>query len=53
MKLVDVKDKACIEFRKENNNKDPKFKIGNYARISNIKMFLLKDTLRIGLMKTL
>ena len=28
MKFVDVKDNTYIDFGKESNNKDPKFKIG-------------------------
>ena len=42
MKLVYVKDKTCIEFCKENNNKDPKFKIGDYTRISKYKNVFAK-----------
>ena len=34
MKPVDVKDNTYIEFEKEVNNKDPKFKIGDHVRIS-------------------
>ena len=37
MKPVDVKDNTYIDFEKEVNNKDPKFKIGNYVRISKYK----------------
>ena len=32
-KLVDVKSKTFIDFSKEANNKDPKFKIGDIVRI--------------------
>ena len=45
MKPADVKDNTYIDFEKEVNNKDPKFKIGDHLRISkflNIKTFLLK-----------
>ena len=34
MKPVDVKWNAYIDFDGINNNKDPKFEVGNYGRIS-------------------
>ena len=34
MKLVDVKDNTCIDFKKEVNDKDPEFKVGDQVRIS-------------------
>ena len=34
MKPIDVKDNTYIDFKKEINNKDPKFKVGDYVRIS-------------------
>ena len=34
MKPVDVKDNTYIDFEKEVNNEDPKFKIGDHVRIS-------------------
>ena len=37
MKPVDVKDNTYIDFGKENNNKDPKFKVGDHVRISKCK----------------
>ena len=37
MKPVDVKDNTCIDFKKEINDKDPQFKIGDHVRISNYK----------------
>ena len=37
MKPVDVKDNAYIDFEKEVNDKDPKFKIDDYVRISKYK----------------
>ena len=37
MKPVDVKDNAYIDFEKEVHNKDPKFKVGDYLRISKYK----------------
>ena len=58
MKPIDVKDNTYIdsmEFHseKEVNNKDPKFKVGDYVKISKYKIFLLKDTCQIGLEKFL
>ena len=44
MKPVDVKDNTYVDFKKEVNDKDPKFKVGD---------FLLKDTPRTGLKKFL
>ena len=37
MKIVDVKDNKYIDFDKEVNNKDPKFKIGDHVKISKYK----------------
>ena len=37
MKPVDVKDNTYIDFKKEVNDKDPKFKVGDYVRISKYK----------------
>ena len=34
MKPVDVKDNTYIDFKKEVNDKDPKFKVDNHVRIS-------------------
>ena len=34
MKPIDVKDNTYIEFGKEGNYKDPKFKVGDHVRIS-------------------
>ena len=34
MKTVDVKDNTYINFKKELNNKDPKFKVGDHVKIS-------------------
>ena len=33
MKPADVKSITYIDFKKENNKEDPKFKIGNHVRI--------------------
>ena len=37
MKPVDVKDNTCIDFKKEVNDKNPKFKVGDHVRISKYK----------------
>ena len=37
MKPVDVKSNTYINFSKEINDKDPKFKVGNHVRISKYK----------------
>ena len=42
MKLVDVKDKTYIDFKKEVNDKDPKFKVGDRVRISKYKTIFAK-----------
>ena len=42
MKLVDVKNNAYIDFKKEVNDKDPKFKVGDYVRISKYKNIFAK-----------
>ena len=44
MKPVDVKDNTNIDFKKEVNDKDPKFKVGDFARISKYKNIFAKDT---------
>ena len=42
MKPVDVKDNTYIEFSKEVNDKDPKFKIGDHVRILKYKIVFAK-----------
>ena len=42
MKPIDVKDNTYIDFEKEVNDKDPKFKIGDYVRISKYKNIFVK-----------
>ena len=42
MKPVDVKDNTYIDFEKEVNDKDPKFKVGDYIRISKYKNIFAK-----------
>ena len=51
MKPIDVKSDSFIEYNKESNEKDPKFKVGDHVRIS--KYILLKDILRTGVKKFL
>ena len=43
MKPVDVKLGTCINSSKEINGEDPKFKIGDIARISKYKSIFAKD----------
>ena len=47
MKLIDVKDNTYTDFKKEVNDKDPKF----MTEFPNKKAFSLKDTHQIGLKK--
>ena len=42
MKLVDANDDTFIDFEKEVNNKDPKFKIIDHVRISKYKNVFTK-----------
>ena len=42
MKAVDIKSKTYIKFDKEKNYKEPKFKVGDYARISKYKNIFAK-----------
>ena len=42
MKPVDVKDNAYIDFSKEVNDKDSKFKVGDHVRISKYKNIFAK-----------
>ena len=42
MKPVDVKDNTYIEIKKEVNDKDPKFKMGNHVKISKYKNIFAK-----------
>ena len=42
MKPVDVKDNTYIDFSKEVNDKDPKFKVGVHVRISKFKNIFAK-----------
>ena len=42
MKPVDVKDNKYLDFNKENNYKDPKFKFGDHVRISKYRNIFAK-----------
>ena len=42
MESVDVKDNNYIDFKKEVNDKDPKFKVGDHVRISKYKNIFAK-----------
>ena len=42
MKPFDVKDNTYFDFEKEVNDKDPKFKIGDHAKISKYKNIFAK-----------
>ena len=42
IKSVDIKDKTYIDFKKEINDKDPKFKVGDHVRISKYKNIFAK-----------
>ena len=56
MKPADAKDNTYIDFKKEVNDKDPKFKVELRTKkyeFLNAKIFLLKDIHQIGLKKVL
>ena len=42
MKPADVKDNTYIDFKKEVNDKDPRFKVGDYVKISKYKNIFAK-----------
>ena len=42
IKSVDIKDKTYIDFKKEINDKDPKFKVGDWVTISKCKNIFTK-----------
>ena len=48
MKPIDVKTNSYAEYNVDSNEKDPRFKVGDHVRISNIKTFLLRDILQTG-----
>ena len=39
MKPIDVTNDSFVEYNEESNKKDPKFKVGDYVRISKYKYF--------------
>ena len=41
MKSVDVKDNTYIYFKKEVNDKDHKFKVGDHVRVSKYKQYFI------------
>ena len=43
MKPIDVKDNTYIDSKKEVNDKDPKFKVGDHVRISKYKNIFAKE----------
>ena len=53
MKPIDVNNNTYIDFKKEINDKNPKFKVGDHVRILNTKIFLLKGICQIGEKKNL
>ena len=53
MKPIDNMGDSYVEYNKDFNKEDPKFKVGGHVRISNIKTFLLEDILQIGQKKFL
>ena len=48
MKPIDVKDNTYIDFKKEVNDKDSKFKVGDHVKNFKYKIYLLKDICQIG-----
>ena len=42
MKPVDIKDNTYVDFKKEVNDKDPKFNVGDYVRISKYRNIFAK-----------
>ena len=42
IKPADVKDNKSIDFKKDVNDKDPKFKVGDHTRISTYKTIIAK-----------
>ena len=43
MKPVDAKPSTYIDFKRENNKEGPKFKVGDYVKISKCKNIITKD----------
>ena len=53
MKPIDVRDNTYIDFGKEVNDNDPKFKVGDHVRISKYKNIFAKGYTPIGMKKFL
>ena len=53
MKPIDVTSDSFAEYNEDSNNKNSKFKVGDNARISKYKIFLLKDIFQNNQKKTL
>ena len=53
MKPVNVKSSTYIDFDIENNDKNPKFMVGDHVRISKYKNILQKFAFQNGLKKVL
>ena len=53
MKPIEVKYNTYIDYITEVNDKDPKFKVGDHAKISKYKIIFAKNILQIGLKKFL
>ena len=49
MKPIDVKGNTCIDFGKEANDNDPKFKVGEHVTISKYINIFAEAILQIGL----
>ena len=43
MKPVDVKSSTCIDFNAQENDEDPKLKVGDHARTLKYKNIFAKD----------
>ena len=53
IKSIDVGDDSFAEYNEESNEKDPKFKVGDHARILEFKNYLLKNIHLIGVKRSL
>ena len=53
MKPINVTNNSFAEYNEESNKKDPKFKVGDHARIPKCENILLKDMVLIGQKKFL
>ena len=53
IKPADVKSSTYLDFNKENNKEDPKFRVGDHVGYQNKKMFLQNFSFQIGVEKLL